>query len=485
MQTSLSRPPNTMAPEFGNAQPANDRYNHIFQFFGLRENPFNISPNPRYLSFTRQTQEAFDAITYGIQTRQGLLLLTGEVGTGKTTLTNYLRDWLYQQQTPTSFIFNSRLSVDDLFDFVLADFGITCESKQKDQKRALLTEWLLTCHRAGKTPILIVDEAQGLLSAVLEEIRLLLDLEASREKLLQVVLVGQPELEEKLGRPELRPLLERVTVHCKIGPLNSAETPGYIQRRLHLAGAQDESVFLPDAMDALHSYSCGIPRVINILCEHALINAYTDQIRPVTPKIVNEVAREFQFDKMASLDVQLDFNKTTSTRPISTRSIPTIMRAHSVEVAESTAREHFKAVFPAVQKNPAAPIVPLTNHVGIANARIAQRVAAWCRWMLHPLFPPSSYPSRRRLDESKVMSRFPVLHQAATAVFRWLQKPVRPVRASHRADQGLPPANLRRQISFARVRGDIRKGFARFRHDAKARSFPKKAAGSTGRCNTT
>ena len=485
LQSTLNRLPKNLRSEFGDGQRFSDRYKRIFHFFGLRENPFNISPDPRYLSFNPQIRDALEAITCGIRTGQGLMLLTGEVGTGKTTLTHYLLNWIRQQQIPTSFIFNSRLNVGDLFDFVLSDFGIACESKDQTIKHSSLIAWLLMRYRAGQTPILIVDEAQGLPSAVLEEIRLLLNLETSQEKLLQIVLVGQPELEQKLDGPELRRLRQRITVHCKIGPLNSAETELYIHRRLRVAGARDEPIFLSDALNSVHSYSCGIPRVINVLCEHVLINAYADQIRPVTPRIVNEVAREFQFGKMASLDAQLDFNKTTSTRPISTRSISTIMRAHSVEVAGSAAREYCKAVFPAVQKNPAAPIVPLTNHVEIADARMAQRVVAWRRWMLTPLFPPSSFSWRRWLDKNIIMLRFPILHQAATAVFRWLQKPVRPVRASHRADQGPPPANLRRQVSFARVRGDIRKGFARFRHDAKARSFPKKAAGSTGRCNTT
>jgi general secretion pathway protein A len=475
MQSTLNRLSKNLRSEFGDGQPYSDRYKRIFHFFGLRENPFNISPDPRYLSFNPRIQAALDAITCGIRTGQGLMLLSGEVGSGKTTLANYLLNWLRQQQIPTSFIFNSRLNVGDLFDFVLFDFGIACESKDKSVKHSLLIAWLLTRYRAGKTPILIVDEAQGLSSAVLEEIRLLLNLESSREKLLQIVLVGQPELEEKLDRPELRQLRQRITVHCKIRPLNYAETELYVHRRLRVAGARDEPIFLSDALNAVHFYSGGIPRVINILCEHALINAYTDQIRQVTPKIVNEVAREFQFDKMASLDARLDFHKASSTRPISTRSISTIMRAHSVEVAESPATERRNTVLtnapiPVVQKNPAAPVVPLTNHVGIANAKMAQRVATWRRWMMNPLFPPSSYPSPRWLDKSKVMPHFPVLHQAATSVVCWLQQPVRPVSARHRTDQGPPPVHPRRQISFARVRGDIRKGLARFQHDAKARS---------------
>jgi general secretion pathway protein A len=434
MQSTLNRLSTNLRSEFREGQPSGDRYERIFHFFGLRENPFNIGPDPRYLSFNPQIQEALNAITCGIRTGQDLVLLTGEAGTGKTTLTNYLLSWLRQRQIPTSFIFNSRLNVNDLFDLVMFDFGIACESEDKSIKRSLLIAWLLTRCQVGKTPILIVDEAQGLPSAVLEEIRVLLNQGTSQEKLLQIVLVGQPELEQKLARSELRQLRQRTTVHCKIGLLNSAETGLYIHRRLRVAGARDEPIFVSDALNAVHSHSCGIPRLINILCEHALIDAYTYQIRPVTPKIVNEVAREFQFDKMASLDTRLDFDKITSTRPISTRSIPTTRRAHSVELAEPATREHCNSVLshapvPALQKNPAAPLVPLTNHLGIANATMAQRVAAWRRWMLNPLFPPSSYPSRQWLDENNVMLRFPILHQTAMSVVHWLQRPVRPVRA--------------------------------------------------------
>jgi general secretion pathway protein A len=475
MQSTLNRVPKDPRPGSEDGQPDSHRYKRIFHYFGLRENPFNISPDPRYLSFTPQIREALDAITCGIQTRQSLMLLTGEVGTGKTTLINYLLGWLREQQVPTSFIFNSRLNVSDLLEFVLFDFGIVCESKDKCVKRSLLNAWLLPRYRPGKTPVLIVDEAQGLSYAVLEEIRRLLNLETSQQKLLQIVLVGQPELEEKLARPELRQLQQRITVHCRIGPLNSAETEAYICRRLHVAGAQDEPIFLSDSVNAVHRYSCGIPRVINILCEHALINAYTDQIRPVTPEIVNEVAREFQFDKLPPLDARLDFNKTRGARPISIPSAPTITRAHSVGVAKSAPTEHGNTSVnhvpvSAVQKNTAAAIQALIKYGAIAKASMAQPVSAWHRWMLNPLLPLSSYPWRRWLDKNIVMLRFPTLHQTATSVLRWLQQPIGPVRARHRTNQGQALARPRRQISFARVRDDIRKEFTRFLRDAKARS---------------
>jgi general secretion pathway protein A len=275
------------------AQQAN-MYKH---FFGLRENPFKINPDPRYLFLTPQTQEALDNLTYGIQTRQGLILLTGEVGTGKTTLINHLLDWLHQQRAPTAFIFNSRLETRHLFDFVLADFGVPFDSRTNDNALKSLNQWLVERYRAGDNPVLIVDEAQGLSFELLEEIRLLLNLENQREKLLQVVLVGQPELEEKLKQYELRQLRQRITLRCKTAPFTSEETRAYIQARLHIAGSSGNPVFAPEAMDALHCYSRGIPRVINLLCEHSLINAYADNLQPVPAGIVEEVAHEFQFDE--------------------------------------------------------------------------------------------------------------------------------------------------------------------------------------------
>jgi general secretion pathway protein A len=267
-------------------------------FFALRENPFNINPDPRYLFLTAQTQESLDQLTYGIHARKGLILLTGDVGTGKTTLVYRLLDWLRQQQTPTAFIFNSHIEVNHLFDFMLADFGLPFDPGPKSSPLMRLNQWLFERYRAGETPVLIVDEAHGLATHVLEEIRMLLNLETSREKLLQIVLVGQPELEERLKRPELRQVKQRIAVRCKTAALTLEETHNYIQARLHIAGANGNRIFASEAMDAVTFYSQGIPRVINLLCENALISAYVENVQPVPENIVAEVAREFQFDDL-------------------------------------------------------------------------------------------------------------------------------------------------------------------------------------------
>jgi general secretion pathway protein A len=263
------------------------------KFFGLKENPFNVNPDPRYLFLTAHTQEALACLTYGIETRKGFILLTGEVGTGKTTLINKTLEWLHKERVFTAFVFNPRLSVSQFFDFMMADFGIPCESHQKGQMLLKLNQWLLDRYRAGERAVLVVDEAQNLSPQMLEEIRLLTNLETSTEKLLQIVLAGQPELEHKLNQPELRQLRQRITLRAKTRPLTLEETQGYIEERLRIAGADNPDIFSPEAVAMVHRYARGIPRVTNLLCEHALVSSFADQKNPVPAEIVEEVARDF------------------------------------------------------------------------------------------------------------------------------------------------------------------------------------------------
>jgi len=268
------------------------------KFFGLRENPFNVNPDPRFLFSTRHTEEAFAVLTYGVQSRKGFITLTGEVGTGKTTLLNKLLDWLHEQSLATAFVFNSRLNVTQFLDFMMADFGIPCDTRMKSQVLIHLNQWLLERYRAGETAVLIVDEAQNLSHQVLEEIRLLTNLETATEKLLQIVLSGQPELEQKLSQPGLRQLRQRITLRCRTYPLTQEETSGYIEERLRVAGGDGTPIFAPDTVEAIHRYARGIPRVVNLLCEHSLISAFVDQKRPVQVATIDEVAREFDLHRI-------------------------------------------------------------------------------------------------------------------------------------------------------------------------------------------
>jgi general secretion pathway protein A len=268
------------------------------RFFGLKKNPFNVNPDPAYLYLTPAMRQALDELTYGIETRKGLVLLTGEAGTGKTTLLNHLLLWLGHQRAKTAFIFNSHVDSRQLFDFILSDFDIPTADQAKANPLLAFNEWLLARYRAHDLVVLIVDEAQGLPVHVLEEIRLLLNMETPNEKLLQIVLAGQPELETKLKRSDLRQLHQRIALRCKTAPLTLQETNGYIEDRLHTAGARDAALFMPEAVDAIYAYSRGIPRVINLLCETALINAYVDQRRTIPSAFIDEAACELQFDDL-------------------------------------------------------------------------------------------------------------------------------------------------------------------------------------------
>lgn len=267
------------------------------QFFGLKEAPFSVSPDPRFLFMTDYSQEAMASLTYGIQSRKGFILLTGEVGTGKTTLLNKMFDWLRCQRASTAFVFNSRLNTTQFLDFVMGDFGIPCESEMKSQILMRLNHWLLERYAAGEYAVLVIDEAQNLSTQVLEEIRLLTNLETSTDKLLQIVLCGQPELEVKLRQPQLRQLHQRITLRCKTHPLTLGETHGYIAERLRIAGADSQPIFSPAAVNSIFKFARGIPRVINVICEHALISGFVDHERPVEESTILQVAADLELDQ--------------------------------------------------------------------------------------------------------------------------------------------------------------------------------------------
>jgi general secretion pathway protein A len=316
-------------------------------FFGLRENPFNVNPDPRFLFLTPHTQEALDDLTYGIQNRKGFTLLTGEVGTGKTTLIYWLLDWLRHRKMPVAFIFNSHMSVNHLFEFMLTDFGISIDSQSKSNMLMRLKTWLIERFRGRENPVLIVDEAQGLSFGLLEEIRLLLNLETASEKLLQIVLAGQPELEDKLKRPELRQLRQRITLRCRTAPFTLEESHGYITERLCIGGATGDPIFASDVMDVVHFYSQGIPRIINLLCEHALINAYVEHSRLVQARMVEEAAHEFFLGEGRQFETRRNSAAVVSSSPAVMDSIVVNELERPFAIEEANLREPSHGASPA------------------------------------------------------------------------------------------------------------------------------------------
>jgi general secretion pathway protein A len=264
-------------------------------FFKLQSGPFGTSPDPRFLYMMPHTREALACLEYGISARKGFTVLTGEVGTGKTTLLRRALSSFSTRRVSTAFVFNPRLDVLDFLEFVLTDFGLVPTTRTKSGMLLQLNRWLIERYRMEETCVVVVDEAQNLSWDLLEEIRLLTNLETSSEKLLQIILSGQPELEEKLRHPSVRQLRQRVSLWCRTQSLTEPQTHAYVAERLRIAGATWQ-IFPPDTLDLIHRYSRGIPRIINLMCEHALINAYVDQVRQVTAPIIENVAAELELE---------------------------------------------------------------------------------------------------------------------------------------------------------------------------------------------
>ena len=268
--------------------------------FGLRASPFGTSPDPRFLCLLPQIRETLASLQYGIASRRGFVVMTGEVGTGKTTLLKAVLGTFIKVRVSSAFVFNPRLDVHDFLDFVLTEFDIPIKRRTKAGMLLQLNSWMIDRYREGGLCVIAVDEAQNLSWDLMEEIRLLTNLETSSDKLLQIVLSGQPELEKKLLDPRVRQLRQRVSVWCKTQPLTSEQTPVYISERLRIAGAT-EPLFTPEAMDMVHSIANGIPRLINLICEHAMICAYADQTLPIAPQVIAAVSAQLNLEPHAAV----------------------------------------------------------------------------------------------------------------------------------------------------------------------------------------
>ena len=262
-------------------------------YFGLKEAPFNITPDPGFLFASASHREGLAQLRYGIEARRGFIVLTGEVGTGKTTLIQALLREL-GTATHTALIFSAITSPIDLLRYVNEEFGIIGAmqgNRDAHDYVCLLNEFLLQKYREGRNAALIIDEAQNLTPEVLESVRLLSNFETTKDKLLQILLVGQPELNERLNAPQIRQLKQRVALRHQLRPLSLSECREYIHFRLTVAGATPQ-LFLPTATEAVHRYSGGIPRLINVVCDNAMICAFALDKRAIEPRFIEEVAAD-------------------------------------------------------------------------------------------------------------------------------------------------------------------------------------------------
>ncbi len=268
-------------------------YNAFFQF---SESPFNLSPDPRFLYRSPQHEEALANLTYGVQTRKGFIVLTGDAGTGKTTLLECLREFLNSQHIAFASLCNSRLTPDQFFEMLAYDFELSCERTSKTEILFALNELLLHQAERGSTAALIVDESHNLEPDVLEEVRLLGNLENPGGKLLQIVLAGQTELDRKLETPDLRQLKQRIVLRCHLDAFTEADTDLYIRTRLERAGMPDQAVFPPGIVAGIHHRSEGIPRLINSLCDNLLLTAFAKDSPVVTEEMLDEVGQDMHLE---------------------------------------------------------------------------------------------------------------------------------------------------------------------------------------------
>lgn len=262
------------------------------EFYGFAEKPFNVTPDPRFLYMSAHHQEALAILTYGVRERKGFIVLTGEVGSGKTTLVHTLLDRI-EPTVRAAYLFNTSLSQAELLRYVVEDFGVPTKATAVGDLLSQLNAWLIDRLVRGENSVLIIDEAQNLSPELLESVRLLSNLETSKEKLLQLVLVGQPELNLTLNHPSLRQLKQRISLRYHVPPLTRTETMDYIVQRLRIAGAR-ATVFTGRAIDEIYDYSRGIPRLINILCDNALLIGYANQSRMVDADAVTEAVRDLE-----------------------------------------------------------------------------------------------------------------------------------------------------------------------------------------------
>ena len=302
-------------------------------FFGLSAKPFELLPNPKFLFLSKGHRKALSYLQYGVQEHAGFTLLTGEVGSGKTTL---VRDIINKisSDTTLSMIFNTRVDSQQLVAMINEDFGLKVDGKDNIHQLRELNDFLLAECTAGRQPIIIIDEAQNLSADSLEEIRLLSNLEADDFKLVQIILVGQPELKQIIAKPSLRQLRQRISISCHLNPLNREETEEYIFHRLATVGNRDCVAFLDGVFDMIYRFSGGIPRLINLICDFLLLSAFVEETKDIDIELVKDAVNELSFDEAGDQPVSADFERMA----VHKERVPSTMDERLAQIEENYAK---------------------------------------------------------------------------------------------------------------------------------------------------
>lgn len=263
------------------------------QYYGMSEAPFDITPNPRFLFYSAKHREAYNHLLYGIRERRGFVQLTGEVGAGKTTLCRAMLEHLDDHYS-TALILNPVMSADELMKAIALEFGLPVNGLDRLDILTVINQFLLHQVEYGKEAVLIIDEAQDLTEDLLEQVRLLSNLETDNRKLLQIVLLGQPELRDRLNSPRLRQLRQRITVRYHLPPLSREEVDYYVKHRLHVSGANGTPYFTRMALWRVYRYSQGIPRLVNAICDKALLAGFVEQSQRIGFRLVRRAVHELE-----------------------------------------------------------------------------------------------------------------------------------------------------------------------------------------------
>lgn len=261
-------------------------------FYGFKEKPFSTLPDPAFLYMSKKHEMALTYMEYGLSSQAGFMVLTGEIGSGKTTLINYLIKSIDDPSTRIAFIFNTNISSSNFLKNILKEWDIDCGLTEESELYNALNDFLISQYTNNKKVILIIDEAQNLSFELLEEIRMISNLNDEKVPLLQIILSGQPSLINMLNNPKLEQLRQRVSVHYHLDSLNRDETTMYIKHRLKSADSKDPNVFISETIESIYKHSAGIPRIINLICDIALVHGYAEETKTITPTIIDTVVME-------------------------------------------------------------------------------------------------------------------------------------------------------------------------------------------------